>query len=76
MKIDYSILKKYLPLASIGIQFGLSVIIGVLAGKWLDGYFGTFPWLLTLGIVFGFAAGIRAMIREINLFYKNNPEER
>ncbi|KAK3606945.1 hypothetical protein CHS0354_018541 [Potamilus streckersoni] len=53
---------------SIGIQFGLCVVIGVLGGYWLDEKFATKPWLLTVGMMFGVAAAIRSMVREIKIW--------
>ena len=44
---------------------GLSVVIGVLVGLWLDDRFDTGPWLLLLFMGFGLAAGFRAVMRAI-----------
>lgn len=52
-----------LTMSAVGLEFGLSVIIGLLFGRWLDGKAGTDPWLMILFIVFGFAAGIRGLMR-------------
>ncbi len=48
---------------SIGIELVVSVIIGLVAGSWLDRRFGTAPWLTLLGIVVGSAAGFRSLLR-------------
>jgi ATP synthase protein I len=45
--------------SAIGIQFGISIAIGALAGNWLDQKFGTAPWLLVVGLLIGAAAGFR-----------------
>ena len=39
--------------------------IGVLAwlGWWADGHFGTKPWLLLVGTLLGFAAGVWSFIK-------------
>ena len=52
-----------LSMASVGLEFGLSVVIGLLFGRWLDGKAGTDPWLMILFLAFGFAAGLRAVMR-------------
>ena len=47
----------------VGMQFGLSVLIGVAIGHYLDQWLGTTPWLLLLFIAIGFTAGIRNLMR-------------
>lgn len=54
---------KALEFASVGLEMGASVGIGALFGWWLDGKFGTKPWLLLVFLLFGVAAGFRALIR-------------
>ncbi len=49
--------------ASIGIEFALSVLVGLGAGNWLDRKFGSAPWLMLVGLGFGFTAGVRSMIQ-------------
>jgi ATP synthase protein I len=51
--------------SSVGLEMGLSVLIGLLAGWWLDDTFGTSPWLMLLFIGFGLAAGFRAVLRAV-----------
>lgn len=41
----------------------VGVIAGVLFGNFLDGQFGTAPWLLVLFMILGFAAGLLNVIR-------------
>jgi F0F1-type ATP synthase assembly protein I len=50
-------------LASVGIEFSVSTIIGLLGGKWLDGKLGTQPWLRLVGLVLGVTAGLRSLLR-------------
>ena len=63
--------KKYLDFSAIGLEMGLSVILAVFAGIWLDRYFQTKPFLLILFILFGFAAATRSLIRAIKLLKKH-----
>jgi ATP synthase protein I len=51
--------------ASVGLEMGLSVAIGLLIGWWLDQRLGTAPWLMLLWLVFGFAAGFRGVVRAV-----------
>lgn len=48
---------------SIGIELVVSVVIGLVAGAWLDRRFATGPWLTLLGILIGSAAGFRSLIQ-------------
>ncbi len=48
---------------TIGLELVLSIIFGYLGGRWLDGRFGTAPWLTAIGSAFGVAAGVRAIYR-------------
>ncbi len=48
---------------AIGIELGLSIALGFVAGDWLDGTFGTKPWLTWLGLALGLVAGGRSLYR-------------
>jgi ATP synthase protein I len=48
---------------TIGLEFALSVLVGLLGGQWLDGKLGTEPWLMLAGLVLGSAAGFRSLWR-------------
>ena len=47
-----------LAASSVGLEFGVAVVIGALFGNWLDGRFGTAPWLMIAFTIIGFVAGI------------------
>ena len=51
--------------SSVGLEMGAAVLIGILFGSWLDGRLGTTPWMLILFIVFGFAAGMKGVMRYV-----------
>jgi ATP synthase protein I len=52
--------------ASVGLEFGIAVIVGLLFGMWLDRQAGTTPWLMLLFLSFGFIAGFRGVLRAVN----------
>jgi ATP synthase protein I len=52
-----------LSASAVGLEFGISVVIGVLFGMWLDSKAGTSPWLMLLFLLFGLAAGFRGLLR-------------
>jgi ATP synthase protein I len=54
---------RTLNASSIGLEMALAVLIGALFGHWADGKLGSTPWLLILGICFGFAAGMKGVFR-------------
>ena len=54
-----------LSASSVGLELGLSVVVGILFGRWLDGKFGTEPWLMLLFLGFGLVAGFRAVLRAV-----------
>ena len=57
---------QFLSSSSVGLEMGISVIIGLLFGRWLDGRIGTAPWMMILFLCFGFTAGIRGVMRAVN----------
>jgi ATP synthase protein I len=54
-----------LSASSVGLEMGLSVVIGVLVGMWLDRQLGTEPLMMLLWLGFGFAAGFRGVLRAV-----------
>lgn len=54
---------KSAQLASVGLEMGLAVLIGWGIGSWLDRKLGTAPWLMILFLLFGSAAGFKALLQ-------------
>jgi F0F1-type ATP synthase assembly protein I len=52
----------WLDVSIIGIQFPVAIALGYFFGRWLDGLFGTDPWLMIIFALCGIAAGF------VNLF--------
>lgn len=48
---------------TVGLELVFSIVFGFLAGRWLDGRFGTEPTLTLIGFFFGLAAAIRSLWR-------------
>lgn len=48
---------------AIGIEVVIATLIGYFGGGWLDGHFGTTPWLTYIGLFLGIAAAARALWR-------------
>lgn len=49
--------------SAVGLEMGISVVVGLLGGRWLDGKTGTAPWLMLLGLLLGTVAGFRGLMR-------------
>ena len=52
--------------AGAGIQFGLTIALMALLGNWLDGRYGTSPWLLILGVALGFGGGTLSLLKKLS----------
>jgi F0F1-type ATP synthase assembly protein I len=55
----------WIGLSSVGIEFILSVLLPGAGGWWLDRKFGTMPWLMLVGGIFGFVAGFYVLLKAI-----------
>lgn len=58
---------------AVGFQLAISVIACLWFGNWLDEKLSTAPWLLFLGLLFGFAAGFWNLIRLLQLYNRKKP---
>lgn len=56
---------QVLSASSIGLELGLSVVFGILFGRWLDGRLGTTPWLMLVFLMLGLVAGFRSVMRAV-----------
>lgn len=54
-----------LSASSVGLELGISVILGLLFGWWLDKQLGTAPWMMLLFLVLGLIAGFRGVMRAV-----------
>lgn len=54
-----------------GWTIAVAIVLGVLAGNWLDGRTGTHPLFLLLGLVLGLALGLFAAGRMLLRFLAN-----
>jgi len=59
----YSQLRQAADVGSVGLEMGVSAAIGCYGGMWLDEQWGTEPWMLTLGMIAGFGAAFKAILR-------------
>jgi F0F1-type ATP synthase assembly protein I len=55
--------RRIADVSSIGLAFPIATLIGYFFGRWLDGVFGTAPWLMAIFSIFGIAGGFLNAIR-------------
>ncbi|MBI3268998.1 MAG: AtpZ/AtpI family protein [Planctomycetes bacterium] len=63
MKISADDARRWGMVSTIGPLFGVSVVLGWLAGSWLDRRFGTDPAFMVTGLLVGSAAGFIEVFR-------------
>ena len=51
--------------SGLGLQLAASVVVFMLAGRWLDGKLGTGNWLTLVGALLGGAAGFYSLFRHL-----------
>jgi F0F1-type ATP synthase assembly protein I len=51
--------------ASIGFEFVAAILVPGAVGWWLDGRFGTRPWIMLGCGLLGFIAGLRLLMRSV-----------
>ncbi len=59
---------------TVGLEFALSIVLGLLVGDWADKKLGTAPWLMVLGLTYGVAAGTRALYRALQRANRESEE--
>ena len=57
-------------MAGVGVEFVVAVGLCAGLGWWLDGKFGTSPWLVIAGCGLGFTVGLWQMVRAANRMMK------
>lgn len=61
---------RLLQFSTIGLEMGLSVVVGLLIGNYLDRRFDTDPWMLLLFLLLGFVAGFRRLFLLARKYHK------
>jgi F0F1-type ATP synthase assembly protein I len=54
---------EFAPYLTLGLQLAIAVVLFFFAGRWLDGVFGTDPWLMIGGLLLGTVGGFVQFFR-------------
>jgi len=59
---DYSALREATSLGAVGLEMGLSVVVGYAAGHYLDIWLHTSPYMKIVWTVFGVGAAVKSVL--------------
>jgi F0F1-type ATP synthase assembly protein I len=59
--------RQFALYSHVGMMFPIAIAIGFFAGYILDGWLGTLPLFALLGLVMGFAAATRNLLKTISI---------
>lgn len=63
-------LKNYLAFSTMGLEIGLSLVIGFFIGRFADDYFNSTPFGVVIGCFLGVVAGFRLVYQKIKKIKK------
>ncbi len=56
--------------AALSAQLILSIVLGFLLGRWVDGLFHTAPWFTITGVLLGIVAGFMGLFHLSKVLFK------
>jgi ATP synthase protein I len=65
----------YGPYLTLGLQLAITVVVFFFIGRWLDGKFGTDPWLMLAGLALGVTGGLTAFLKKVIALGKEEDRE-
>lgn len=71
-KVKSNIMQELAPYASLGLQMVITIVIFAYIGWWIDGKYGTSPWLLIVLTFFGAVAGMVSFLRTVTSKNRKN----
>ncbi|MBH1989528.1 MAG: AtpZ/AtpI family protein [Myxococcaceae bacterium] len=67
--------RQYIRTGAIGLEVGLSIIVGAGLGDWIDGHYGVAPAGIFIGTAFGVAAAGKALWRLSKDYLRQNSDD-
>lgn len=67
----YRYLRLVGAMGTVPLMLGVGPLVGYFAGKWLDRWLQTTPWLQFIFLGLGFGAAIRYIVRVLQQFRKD-----
>lgn len=64
------------PFIGLGIQLAAAVVLMFFLGRWLDERWGTTPWMMLAGLLFGTIAGMVHFIRTVRTVDQKKSERK
>ena len=61
--------------STMGLELGLSVVVGFLIGSWMDEWLDTTPWFLLVFGLCGIIAGYRSIFRLVKRIQDESKQE-
>jgi ATP synthase protein I len=52
--------------STVGLEFALSILVGLFGGRWRDQKLDAGGWMTFVGVAFGMAAGVKAILRALS----------
>jgi len=65
------LIRQIASYSTLGLEMGLSVVVGAVIGYYLDKWLKTEPWLLIIFFLFGVVAGFRSLYRALKRLQKD-----
>lgn len=64
--------RTYIKTSAVGLEFGLSIVIGALLGYFFDRHYLSSPYGLLVGVVIGSIAAVKRLLVFIKSYLKKN----
>jgi len=69
------LIRQIASYSTLGLEMGLSVVVGAVIGYYLDKWLKTEPWLLIIFFLFGVVAGFRSLYRALKRLQQEDRED-
>jgi ATP synthase protein I len=60
---------------AVGLEIAAAIVIGYFGGRYLDGVWGTTPWLSWIGFGAGVGAAVKALVRVVRDYRRQESQQ-